>query len=107
MVNVLERVMERFGTAMIWRSGEKEEALRGFLQPVTTRSWQKLHRDVTPLGEVPQGLYVYMGPVSRSLQPGDALVLGQRCYQVRRTELVYDRNGPAYLWALCARKGGA
>lgn len=106
MVNVLERIMDRYGTAMVWYHNGKEEALRGFLQPVTSRSWQKLLREVTPLGAVSTGLYVYFGPVSGEIQPGDLLGLGDRSYQVRRTEIIYDRAGPAYLWALCARKGG-
>lgn len=106
MVNVLERIMDRYGTAMVWHHDGKEEALRGFFQPVTSRSWQKLLREVTPLGSVSTGLYVYIGPMSRVIQAGDMLTLGQRSYRVRRTEIIYDRAGPAYLWALCARKGG-
>lgn len=106
MVNVLERIMDRYGTAMVWSHNGVEEALRGFFQPVTSRSWQKLLREVTPLGSVSTGLYVYIGPVSREIRAGDQLVLEQRSYQVRRTEIIYDRDGPAYLWALCARKGG-
>ena len=106
MVKVLERVMERYGTEMIWKHGGEEEALRGFLQPVTSRSWQKLLREVTPLGSVPTGMYVYFGSVSKAVAAGDMLRQGERDYQIRRTEYIYDRTGPAYLWALCVRKGG-
>lgn len=106
MVNVLERIMDRYGTEITWVHGGEEEALRGFFQPVTSRSWQKLLREVTPLGAASTGLYVFIGPVSRQIQPGDMLCLGQRQYQIRRTEMIYDWDGPAYLWALCARKGG-
>ena len=91
---------------MVWQHDGKEEALRGFFQPVTSRSWQKLLREVTPLGSVSTGLYVYIGPVSREIRAGDMLSLGQRSYRVRRTEILCDRTGPVYLWALCARKGG-
>lgn len=106
MVNVLQRILDRYGTAMVWHHDGVEEALRGFFQPVTSRSWQKLLREVSPLGSVSTGLYVYIGPVSGELHAGDMLSLGQRQYQVRRTEMIYDWNGPAYLWALCVRKGG-
>lgn len=105
MERMLARIMERYGTQLIWRHGEDEEALRGFFQSVTSRSWQKLLREVTPLGEVPVGLYVYIGPVSAEVSRGDILIAGQRQYQVRRTEIIYDRDGPVYLWGLCARKG--
>lgn len=106
MEMVLERIMDRYGTALVWLHDGKEEALRGFFQPVTSRSWQKLLRQVTPLGEASTGLYVFIGPVSRELQPGDGLQVGQRQYHIRKTEIIYDHTGPAYLWALCVRKGG-
>ena len=98
--------MDRYGTDMVWQHDGVEEALRGFFQPVTSRSWQKLLREVAPLGEVSTGLYVYIGPMSRELQPGNELQVGQRSYHVRRTEIIYGHTGPAYLWALCVRKGG-
>lgn len=105
MDQVLERIMTRYGQDIIWQHDGQEEALRGFFQPVTSRSWQKLLREVAPLGEVPVGLYVYFGPVSMEVERGDMLLVEKRYYQVRRTETVYGPQGPAYLWGLCARKG--
>lgn len=102
---VMERIMDRYGTELVWIHDGTEEALRGFFQPVTSRSWQKLLRQVTPLGEASTGLYVYIGPVSKDLQPGDGLQVGQRKYRIRKTEIIYDQAGPAYLWALCVRRG--
>lgn len=106
MEAVLERIMDRYGAELFWIHDGKEEALRGFFQPVTSRSWQKLLRQVTPLGDAATGLYVYIGPMSRELKPGNELRVGAREYRVRKTELIYDHRGPAYLWALCVRKGG-
>ena len=102
---VLERIVDRYGTDILWQHEGKEEALRGFFQPVTSRSWQKMLREVSPLGEVSTALYIYSGAVSRELNPGDLLTVGRRDYRVRRTEILYDHQGPAYLWALCERKG--
>lgn len=106
MTALLERIIERYGTQMVWRTALGDRTIRGFFQPVTSRSWQKMKREVFPLGEVPVGLYVYIGQVSNELQPGDRLVLGRREYQIRRTEIIYDNTGPAYRWGLCAQKGG-
>ncbi len=106
MESVMERIMERYGTALVWQHGSAEEVLRGFLQPVTSRSWQTLLREIAPLGEVSRGMYIFLGPVSKPVQSGDGLVLADRHYRVRRTEILYDRGGPAYIWALCAREGG-
>ena len=106
MEQALERIMDRYGTELVWIHEGKEENLRGFFQPVTSRSWQKLLRQVTPLGEAQTGLYVYIGPMSQELKAGDGLQVGQRQYGIRRTEVIYGHTGPAYLWALCVRKGG-
>ena len=104
---VLERIVNRYGTQLTWEHQSGSETIRGFFQPVISRSWQKQLREVSPLGETPTGLYVYIGTVSQAVAPGDTLTVGQYSYQVRRTEVIYDHKGPAYLWALCARKGGA
>ena len=106
MTAVLQRVIERYGTAIIWRSQQGRKDIRGFFQPVTSRSWQKLKREVFALGEVPVGLYVYIGQVENEINPGDRLVLGRREYLIRRTEIIYDSKGPAYCWGLCVQKGG-
>ncbi len=106
MEQVLERIMARYGSQILWHHAGKEEALRGFLQSVTSRSWQRLLREMTPLGEVSTGLYVYLGSLSGNVQAGDVLQRDGRQYLVRRTEIIYDHQGPAYLWALCVRKGG-
>ena len=105
MEQVLEGIIKRYGTEVLWRHGEQEEALRGFFQSVTNRSWQKLLRKVGPLGEVDTSLYVYIGAVSPVLSVGDMLTVGDRSYRIRRTEILYSHEGPAYLWALCVRKG--
>lgn len=106
MEALLERIIGRYGTPMVWQSGETEQVIRAFFQPVTSRSWQKMKREMTPLGEVPVGLYVYIGTMSHEVKPGDRLILGQRAYDLRRTEVIYDRQGGAYRWGLCAQKGG-
>jgi hypothetical protein len=106
MEALLERIIGRYGTPMVWKGADSERVIRGFFQPVTSRSWQKMKREMTPLGEVPIGLYVYIGTMSNELLPGDRLVLGKREYQVRRMEVIYDSQGGAYRWGLCAQKGG-
>lgn len=105
MKTLLERMMGRWGMLLYWHHEGKREPVRGFFQPVTTRSWQKLKREITPLGEAPTGMYVYMGPADREIQEGDQLEVAGRFYIFRKTELIFDRNGPVYQWGLCARKG--
>ena len=106
MEALLERIIGRYGTPMIWKSQDAERVIRGFFQPVTSRSWQKMKREMTPLGEAHVGLYVYIGTMSHEVDSGDQLILGKRENEVRRTEIIYDSHGGAYRWGLCAQKGG-
>ncbi len=105
MEALLERIIGRYGTPMVWKSADSERVIRGFFQPVTSRSWQKMKREMTPLGEAHVGLYVYIGTMNNEVASGDSLILGQRQYEVRRTEIIYDSHGGVYRWGLCARKG--
>ena len=46
-----------------------------------------------------------MGPVSAAVTEGDTLILGDRSYLFRRTELYYYGNQAVYQWGLCVEKG--
>lgn len=105
MEQVLERIIDRYGTGVIWTHEGKRKVVRGFFQPVTSRSWQKLLRQETPLGDAPTGLYVFLGAVSDGLVAGDEIQVEQRHYRIRRTEYIFDSEGPVYLWALCVQRG--
>lgn len=102
---MMERLMSRFGTEIFWYRDGVKQTLRGFFQPVTSRSWQKLKREISPLGPVPTGMYVYIGPVEARIREGDQLEVAGQCYILRRCEQILDRKGPIYRWGLCARKG--
>ena len=97
-------ILETYGV----RITRKEEGAtyRGFFQPVRSKSWQYLDGDYSPLGEIPRGQYVYIGPVEPAAEAGDTLTVGSKDYWLRRTELVWDREGPVYCWGMCVEKGG-
>lgn len=105
MKALLDRMMSKWGMSLVWFHDGSAVTLRGFFQPVTSRSWQKLRREISPLGETPTGMYVYLGPVEQEIREGDQLEVAGRSYIFRKSELIYDRNGPVYRWGLCARKG--
>jgi hypothetical protein len=106
MEALLERIIGRYGTPMIWTCAAGERTIRGFLQPAISRSWQKLDREIAPLGEINMGVYVYIGSMANTIAEGDWLTLGNRKYQIRRTEIICDSHGGAYRWGLCAQKEG-
>ena len=107
MQEMIARILERYGTELKLCRGKTEYELRAFFQPVRSKSWSYLEGEYSPLGEVPRGQYVYIGPVDPAAEVGDSLKVGTRGYWIRRTELIRDADGPVYCWGMCVEKGGA
>ena len=97
--------MANHGTDLTIVSGEENKTVRGFFRAVNSKSWQSMESEASLLGEITRGQYVYMGPVSAAVKEGDSLILGNRRYLFRRTELYYYGNQPVYQWGLCVEKG--
>jgi len=106
MVRMVGKILNTYGAAVTLRHREESFALRAFFQPVRSKSWQYLEGDYSPLGEIPRGQYVYIGPVEPAAEAGDTLTVDGKDYWLRRTELVRDGNGPVYCWGMCVEKGG-
>jgi hypothetical protein len=105
MRRAVEKVMANHGTDLTIVSGEENKTVRGFFRAVNSKSWQSMESEASLLGEITRGQYVYMGPVAAAVQEGDSLILGNRSYLFRRTELYYYGNQPVYQWGLCVEKG--
>ena len=106
MLHVISNILEAYGTLVKLSRGSAEYEVRAFFQPVRSKSWSYLDGQYSPLGEVPRGQYVYIGPVDPAAQVGDSLTVDNRGYWVRRTELIRDGSGPVYCWGMCVEKGG-
>ena len=85
---------------------EEGATYRGFFQPVRSKSWQYLEGNFSPLGEVPRGQYVYIGPAEQAISFGETLAVDEKDYMVRRVEPVYYGEKVAYYWGMCVEKGG-
>lgn len=106
MQQMVAKILNTYGTAVtLCHQGENYE-IRAFFQPVRSKSWQYLEGNYAPLGEIPRGQYVYLGPTEPAALAGDTVRLDGKDYQLRRTELVRDGNGPVYCWGMCVEKGG-
>ena len=105
MRRAVEKVMANHGTDLTIVSGEENKTVRGFFRAVNSKSWQSMESEASLLGEITRGQYVYMGPVAAAVKEGDSLILGNRSYLFRRTELDYYGNQPVYQWGLCVEKG--
>ena len=105
MRSAVEKIMSRHGTDLTIVSGTENRTVRGFFRAVNSKSWQSMESEATLLGEITRGQYVYMGPVAAAVKEGDTLILGERSYLFRRTELYYYGNQAVYQWGLCVEKG--
>ena len=106
MRQMVEKILETYGTAAVLQQESSSSSIRAFFQPVRSKSWQYLEGNYSPLGEIPRGQYVYIGPVEPAAAAGDTLIINTKAYWLRRTELILDANGPVYCWGMCVEKGG-
>ncbi len=102
---VIERIIESYGSTVTAVQGAQEQSFRAFLQPVTSKSWQNMERVFGPLGEIPRGQYLYLGPAAQDVSQADCLRCGGTDYLVRRAEPILVGDEALYLWGLCVRKG--
>ena len=105
MQQMIGKLLNTYGVSVTWKK-EEPVTYRGFFQPVRSKSWQYLEGNYSPLGEVPRGQYVYIGPADRLVAFGDTLEVGGKDYMVRRVEPVYYGEEVAYYWGMCVEKGG-
>ncbi len=105
MKRMVDGILQAYGTTMVLTHGQEKVSLKGFFQPVRSKSWQSMVDLETPLGEVFRGQYIYIGPAQVALSEGDILEVGQRSYFVRRAEKYYFGDEVAYTWGMCVEKG--
>jgi hypothetical protein len=103
---MVNEILQSYGASMELEKGNGSHEIRAFFQPVRSKSWQYLEGDYSPLGEIPRGQYIYIGPVEPMAEPGDTVKLDGKKYWLRRTELIRDGEGPVYCWGICVEKGG-
>ena len=105
MKGMVSKLIHRYGTDMTLTGEGKNMTVRAFFRAVNSKSWQSMESEASLLGEITRGQYVYMGPVDGAVKEGDTLILGDRSYLFRRTELYYYGNQAVYQWGLCVEKG--
>ena len=106
MRRMMDKVLRRYGIEAQVERDDIREAVRIFFQPSTSKSWQNMEPVMGPLGRVPGGQFLYIGPAGTEIRPGDRVTVAGKGYILRRAEAVLDKNGPVYRWGLCVEKGG-
>ena len=102
----VEKLIRGLGTVVKIRHEGQIVNTVGIFMPTTSRSWQNMQNVFSELGETPRGQYNYIGTVEPAVEKGDLLDVGGRRYLMRRSEVIYDQNGPLYRWGLCVERGG-
>ena len=106
MQQMVAKILNTYGSAVTLSHGKKTYEVQAFFQPVRSKSWSYLSGEYSPLGEIPRGQYVYIGPVEPAAEVGDTVTVDGKHYWLRRSELIRDGNGPVYCWGMCVEKGG-
>ena len=103
---MITRILNKYGTRLVLSRGDTRWEVSAFFQPVRSKSWETSDADYSPLGEIPRGRYVYIGPLVPEAAAGDTVGLDGKAYLMRRSEVIRDGQGPVYCWGLCLEKGG-
>lgn len=105
MRRMIDKILNCYGTpATVVHKGVSSK-VRIFFQPSTSKSWDSMNPIVGPLGQLPGGQYLYIGPAEQEITEWDQVDVGGNSYILRRCEAYRDSSGPVYWWGLCARKG--
>lgn len=107
MLRTIAKMISRYGTPMTLVQNGQEIPIRAFFQETKSKSQGSAEREFVALGEVPKGLFVYIGPVTPEAEAGNTLLWRQREFELRRAEVVMVGEKAAYCWGLCVEKGGA
>lgn len=106
MIGGIDKMLRQYGTPMTLIQGEQQTQVRAFLQETRSKSIHGTQREFIPLGEVPKGIYVYIGPVEPVAAAGDLIRYRDKLLELRRAESVMVGEAAAYCWGLCVEKGG-
>lgn len=106
MQKIVDRILTQYGSFMRLGSGSQARPVYALFRSVHSAALRNLESAASALGEVPQGLYTYIGPASGNAVEGELLVVGDKEYRFRKTETVCYCNQPVYQWGLCVEKGG-
>lgn len=106
MRRMIGKILKQYGISAVVEHEGKAVPVRIFFQPSMSKSWDSMNPIVTPLGQLPGGQYLYIGPAEQPIAQGDLVRVASGSYVVRRAETYLDQTGPIYQWALCVRKGG-
>ena len=105
MKKMVAGILRQYGSAMTVTHGETSTKVRGFFQPVRSKSLQSIVHEESPLGLVSRRQYIFMGPGDLEMEEDAVLTLEEKQYLLRRVEKYRYGDQTVYTWALCVEKG--
>ena len=105
MKQMVNTILRQYGTTIRITGSGGERTVKGFFQPVRSKSWQSIVNQETPLGEVYRGQYIYIGPGDEPVVEGELLSVNGKSYFLRRVEKYHYGDEPVYTWGMCVEKG--
>lgn len=103
---MIGKILHNYGIPAVVTHEGADVTVRIFFQPSASKSWDSMNPIVGPLGQLPGGQYLYIGPAEQPITQGDRVEVDGGGYILRRCEAYRDSNGPVYWWGLCVREGG-
>lgn len=107
MKELIAGLMEKYGTQASFPTRADLTPRQVFFQVITSKSWQNMERMIPTGGEIPRGQYLLIAPPDTALKPADCIELHAHTYVIRRTDVIYFRDTPLFIWGLCVEGGGS
>lgn len=103
----LKRMLARFGRQVVLRRGEEEPRTgRAFLQAVLERREDWRQSLPTPLGEIRQDRFLYLGEPGLPLEEGQVVECMGRDYRVEAAQPIYLGEELSHWWAVLRPERG-
>ena len=105
MHRMVQTILQQYGTAIRISGPEGERMVKGFFQPVRSKSLQSIVHEESPLGLVSRRQYIFIGSGDLEMEEDAVLTLEEKQYLLRRVEKYRYGDQTVYTWALCVEKG--
>lgn len=105
MKRMITTLLRQYGKQVQLHRGEETVAVKGFFQPVRSKSRQNMLPEVTALGHACQGQYILIAGPDTTAAEGDTLTVDGVGYCLHRCEYSFYGEEAVYFWGLCARDG--
>lgn len=105
MRRMVNTILQQYGTPVRISGPEGERTVKGFFQPVRSKSLQSIVHEESPLGLVSRRQYIFIGPGDLEMGEDAVLTLEEKQYLLRRVEKYRYGDQTVYTWALCVEKG--